>query len=90
MKLKVLFRLNCESSKYIAKLFSLSILILSGVLHLIYMYIFKCFSLQYKVNINAFNVAINPIIMSPTDYSSNNTKLKLMGYCCAGIIELFG
>ena len=23
------------------------------------------FSLQYKVNINAFNVAINPILMSP-------------------------
>ena len=34
MKLKVLFLLNCESSKYIAKLFSLSIFtLLSQCLH---------------------------------------------------------
>ena len=34
MKLKVLFLLNCESSKYIAKIFSLSILSCCMIAHI--------------------------------------------------------
>ena len=37
--------------------------------------------MQYQVNINAFNVAINTIIMPPTVCSSYNTTLKGMQTC---------
>ena len=37
--------------------------------------------MQYQVNINTFNVAINPILMSPTVYSSYNTTLRVMQTC---------
>ena len=48
------------------------------------------FFLQYEVNINAFNVAINPIIMfSPTDYSSYNTTLKGMRTCINVLVQFF-
>ena len=45
--------------------------------------------MQYQVNINAFNVAINPIIMPPTDYSSYNTTLKGMQTCINVLVEIY-
>ena len=48
------------------------------------------FSLQYKLNMNAFNVAINPIIMSPpTVYSSYNTTLKEMQMCINVLVQIY-
>ena len=46
--------------------------------------------MQYQVNINAFNVAINPIITPPrTDFSSYNTTLKGMQTCINVLVEIY-
>ena len=45
--------------------------------------------MQYQVNINAFNVAINPIIMPPTVYSSYNTTLKGMQKCINVLVQIY-
>ena len=45
--------------------------------------------MQYQVNRNAFNVAINPIIMPPTVYSSYNTTLKGMQTCINVLVEIY-
>ena len=46
--------------------------------------------MQYQVNINAFNVAINQIIMSPqTVYSSYNTTLKGMQMCINLLVQIY-
>ena len=45
--------------------------------------------MQYQVNINAFNVAINPIIMPPTVYSSYNTTLKGMQTCINVLDQIY-
>ena len=49
----------------------------------------RSFSLQYQVNINAFNVASNPIIMPPTVYSSYNTTLKGMQTCLNVLVQIY-
>ena len=57
------------------------------------MYILKSYNdffLQYKENINAFNVANNPIMKSPpTDYSSYNTTLKGMQTCINVLLQIY-
>ena len=45
--------------------------------------------MQYQVNINAFNVAINPIIMTQTVYSSYNTTLKGMQTCKNVLVQSY-
>ena len=45
--------------------------------------------MQYQVNINAFNVAINPIIMPRTVYSSYNTTLKGMQRCINVLVQIY-
>ena len=45
--------------------------------------------MQYQVNINAFNVAINPIIMPPTVYSSYNISLKGMQTCINVLVQIY-
>ena len=47
------------------------------------------FSLPYQVNINAFNVAINQIIIPPTVYSSYNTTLKGMQMCIKKLVQIY-
>ena len=50
----------------------------------------RSFSLQYQVNINAFSVAINPIIMPPqTVFSSYNTTLKGMQTCINVLVQIY-
>ena len=45
--------------------------------------------MQYQVNINAFNVAINPIIMTLTVYGSYNTTLKGMQTCINVFVQIY-
>ena len=45
--------------------------------------------MQYQVNINAFNVANNPIIMPSTIYSGYNTTLKGMQTCINVLVEIY-
>ena len=45
--------------------------------------------MQYQVNISAFNVAIDPIIMPPTVYSSYNTTLKGMQMCINVLVQIY-
>ena len=45
--------------------------------------------MQYQVNIHAFNVVINPIIMSPTVYNSYNTTLKGMQTCINVLVQIY-
>ena len=45
--------------------------------------------MQYQVNINAFNVAINPIIIPQTVYSSYNTTLKGMQTCINILVQIY-
>ena len=45
--------------------------------------------MQYQVNINAFNVAINPVIMPKTVYSSYNTTLKGMQTCINVLVQIY-
>ena len=44
--------------------------------------------MQYQIIINAFNVAIHPIIMPQTVYSSYNTTLKGMQTCINEFVQI--
>ena len=45
--------------------------------------------MQYQVNIKAFNVAFNPIILPPTVYSSYNATLKGMQTCINVLVQIY-
>ena len=59
-------------------------------LHVHFKIIKRSFSLRYQVNINAFNIAINRIVMSPsTVYSSYNKTLKGMQMCINVLVQIY-
>ena len=76
MKLKVLILINCESSKYIAKLFSLSIFSYNYIYDLAKLYVYQNKFIFRYINIQGFICPLKKKKLSEKNISFLNNKIN--------------